>query len=186
MQKYKKIKTLDDLNDWYSSATTFIQKTTLADRQKLIWGKSTFTFTSDLVDKLRTHRANKLKESDTNIDPTFDNIKVGQEVILNDTDKVRSKPLIVIKKTEKQIQLRDDDGTIIKINKSNFAKRVKTVRNKPVTPEKIDPKDEKLAGETLANSKKSKKDDNKAINDVEEKSSEEWNDDLKNAFKKYC
>jgi len=186
VNKYKKIKTLDDLNDWYKSAVNFIQNTTLADRQKLIWGKTTLKFTSDFVDKLKTAKESKLKKSDTNIDPTFDNIKVGQEVILTDKDKVRSKPLIVIKKTAKQIQLRDEDNTIIKINKSNFAKRVKIVRDKPDTPEKIDPEDEKLGEETLDNIQGSKKDDDKSVDELENTSQDDINDDFRNAFKKYC
>jgi hypothetical protein len=95
--------------------------------------------------------------------------------------------LIIIKKTQGQVQLRDENGDIIKINKSKFAEKVKTVRDKPTKSEdKIDPKDEKLAEETLENLENSEKDDTKSINDVENKSQDEINDDYINAFKNNC
>tara|TARA_R110002020_G_scaffold433834_3_gene643925 strand:- start:1449 stop:6482 length:5034 start_codon:yes stop_codon:yes gene_type:complete len=184
---YKRIKSLDDLNKWRDDAIKLMEGMSLEQRKGLLWNKNnkSFYFDSALIDLLYKKKTNEISKD--KLDTTFDNAKVGQEVILKDPDKVRSKPLIIIKKTKGQIQLRDENGDIIKINKSKFAEKVKTVRDKPTKSEdKIDPKDEKLAEETLENLKNSEKDDTKSIDDVENKSQDEINDDVSNAFKNDC
>ena len=114
--RYKKIKTKAQLQEWIKQARNIFSTVPFKVRESL-------GYTSEEVDGLYNEKLNELGES-----PKFDEVKLGDFIILKDKDIVRKQPLLVIKKTKNQMILEDQSSKeTITVNRKGFEKRIKSI-----------------------------------------------------------
>ncbi len=183
-ENYTKIKTIEQLEEWQKEAEELLSSTTLAERNTFFWRSGNRDqLNSTFVDKLIAAKAKSLPKLKLKL--LFENVKIGDQLILKDKTKVRTKPVTVIKKTSKQIIVEDENGERFKINKSNFAEKVKS-KKQPIKSKSMDKDNKTFSKETLENLEDANEDNISSIDEADKKSKEEIDAQVGEMFKKDC